>query len=331
MRRALDIIQHTTYRDERGLKFAEYAEKLQKAYLTLDKTTAKKPPQEQVRLFLENIRNDHPELVAAKREARHQFPSQLNEAIQHVSITVTLLYPPSTIGQRRTHGRAIGATETEREVQRARVAQQVAQLDGVHTLFGVDVTNVERNFTPEEFNRLGAEGRDYVFSQRQLQRRPNWRGRGRFLDTRSVASLESHIAKLESNNPPNADQVSVLTEPTQPTPKINKGSTNGSQFGAGAHRSGRSRETSLTGTWTKSGEVPRNERGGDRSVSRLTTVRRIAANQTRKDNTLGHAMPKTIARNEMDTLADTSCAGPNWALIELTGQVCNVTGFMDSG
>ena len=33
----------------------------------------------------------------------------------------------------------------------------------------------------------------------------------------------------------------------------------------------------------------------------------------------------------MDTLADTSCAGPNWPLIELTGQVCNVTGFMDSG
>ena len=69
MRRALDIIQHTTYRDERGLKFSEYAEKFQKAYLTLDKTTAKKSPQEQVRLFLENIRNDHPELVAAKREA----------------------------------------------------------------------------------------------------------------------------------------------------------------------------------------------------------------------------------------------------------------------
>ena len=233
MRRALDIIRHTTYRDERGLKFSEYAEKFQKAYLTLDKTTARKSSQEQVRLFLENIRNEHPELVAAKREARQQFPSHLNEAIQHVSITVTLLYPPSTIGQRRSHGRAIGATETEREVQRARVAQQVTQLDGIHTLFGVDVTNVARNFTTEEFNRLGAEGRDYVFSQRRLNK-PHWRGRdrgrgrgrGRSQATRFVASLESRIAKLESSNTSSADQVSVLTEPPPPPPKPIKGSTN---------------------------------------------------------------------------------------------------------
>ena len=77
--------------------------------------------------------------------------------------------------------------------------------------------------------------------------------------------------------------------------------------------------------------MPRNERDGDRSVSRLTIVRRVAANQARKEDQRGHAMPGTIARNEMDSLADTSCAGPNWALIELTGQVCNVTGFMDSG
>ena len=36
----------------------------------------------------------------------------------------------------------------------------------------------------------------------------------------------------------------------------------------------------------------------------------------------------TIARNELNTLADTSCAGPNWALMELTGQVCDIIGFM---
>ena len=65
-------------------------------------------------------------------------------------------------------------------------------------------------------------------------------------------------------------------------------------------------------------------------MKRLTVVRRIAASQADKDKQQEHAMPGTMARNEMDTLADTSCAGPNWALIELTGQVCNVTGFMDS-
>jgi hypothetical protein len=45
-----------------------------------------------------------------------------------------------------------------------------------------------------------------------------------------------------------------------------------------------------------------------------------------KNNTLaGH-----IAWNELDTHADTCCAGANWSLIELTGEVCNVNPFLDS-
>jgi hypothetical protein len=37
-----------------------------------------------------------------------------------------------------------------------------------------------------------------------------------------------------------------------------------------------------------------------------------------------------IARNEMDTHADTSCAGANWKLEETTDEVCEVTPFLDS-
>jgi hypothetical protein len=37
-----------------------------------------------------------------------------------------------------------------------------------------------------------------------------------------------------------------------------------------------------------------------------------------------------IARNEMDTHADTCCAGSNWSLMELTGEVCDVNPFLNS-
>ena len=37
-----------------------------------------------------------------------------------------------------------------------------------------------------------------------------------------------------------------------------------------------------------------------------------------------------IAWNELDTHADTCCAGANWALLELTGDICEVTPFLDS-
>jgi hypothetical protein len=37
-----------------------------------------------------------------------------------------------------------------------------------------------------------------------------------------------------------------------------------------------------------------------------------------------------IAKNEMDTHADTSCAGENWSLMELTGELCDVNPFLAS-
>ena len=38
----------------------------------------------------------------------------------------------------------------------------------------------------------------------------------------------------------------------------------------------------------------------------------------------------TIGRNEMDTHADTCCAGANWKLLDSTNEVCEVTPFLDS-
>jgi hypothetical protein len=38
----------------------------------------------------------------------------------------------------------------------------------------------------------------------------------------------------------------------------------------------------------------------------------------------------TIGRNEMDTHADTCCAGANWQLLDFTNEVCEVTPFLDS-
>jgi hypothetical protein len=45
-----------------------------------------------------------------------------------------------------------------------------------------------------------------------------------------------------------------------------------------------------------------------------------------KNNTVaGH-----IALNELDTHADTCCAGANWSLMEYTGEICDVNPFLDA-
>ncbi len=40
--------------------------------------------------------------------------------------------------------------------------------------------------------------------------------------------------------------------------------------------------------------------------------------------------PGHVSRNELDTHADTCCAGANWALMDLTGDICEVTSFLES-
>jgi hypothetical protein len=37
-----------------------------------------------------------------------------------------------------------------------------------------------------------------------------------------------------------------------------------------------------------------------------------------------------MANNELDTHADTSCAGANWSLMELTGEICDINPFLAS-
>ena len=40
--------------------------------------------------------------------------------------------------------------------------------------------------------------------------------------------------------------------------------------------------------------------------------------------------PGHVSRNEMDTHADTCCAGSNWSLLETTGQFCEVSPFLST-
>ena len=41
-------------------------------------------------------------------------------------------------------------------------------------------------------------------------------------------------------------------------------------------------------------------------------------------------VPGTYGRNEMDSHADTSCAGKNWKLLEVSYEVCEASPFLES-
>jgi hypothetical protein len=72
--------------------------------------------------------------------------------------------------------------------------------------------------------------------------------------------------------------------------------------------------------------------------SRLITVNQITSGprtimkvaRKRKADELDEPMPGFEARNELDTRADTICAGTNFLCIRPTGMVCSVKGFHQS-
>lgn len=73
--------------------------------------------------------------------------------------------------------------------------------------------------------------------------------------------------------------------------------------------------------------VTRLESLGIASAAILSTRRigRMSQSQDKYATTEGH-----LARKEADTHADTCCAGAHWKIMELTGDVCEVTPFLDS-
>ena len=69
----------------------------------------------------------------------------------------------------------------------------------------------------------------------------------------------------------------------------------------------------------------RRKRGKQRKIS-IVSRRYINRAKSRKSN--GNTQPGHISRNEMDTHADTCCAGSNWSLLETTGEFCEVSPFL---
>lgn len=61
---------------------------------------------------------------------------------------------------------------------------------------------------------------------------------------------------------------------------------------------------------------------GTRHIARTTTT-------TNHPNINNETIVGHLASNDMDTMADTCCAGVNWALVETTGDVSEVNPFKD--
>ena len=104
------------------------------------------------------------------------------------------------------------------------------------TFNGVDVSDPTRRFTPNEFQRLGPEGRAYINTKRNEIHQ----------QTNRFANLEQRLSAIETYHQPGGTVISEITTNTNPAPAPAPAAPGaGSTFGRGRHMArgrGRGRE-----------------------------------------------------------------------------------------
>jgi hypothetical protein len=161
--------------------------------------------------------------------------------------------------------------------------------NGTSMMNGVDVADVTRSFSDDNWHKLGDAGRQYVNAERA-------RNRGSGNDDNCIVSdVNTGGAGKNANNAGDNTATGITNG--------NRGSQNGTRFGANGGRG----------------------RGG-RNASALTScicrINRVSKTEIKNETVAGF-----VGRNEMDSHADTSCTGANWKAIKLTGLTCDVSPF----
>lgn len=255
--RAEAIIKATHYKNESIFPFETFASRLLSAYRDLDKHGRPKSGYEQVKDTLERIHLTDARAEVAKSHVRSNFRSDLSGALMFLSREFAEMFPDATFQPNDRRRRHISATDDGKR-QRLDDGDEPKTINGVVTYNGVNVTDPGTTISPEDMTRLGPRGQAYLFQERNrlgLTRgrgrgyQGRGRGRGRGYQGRGrgyYGGDERGVGALATSDATIASEVTTATATTNlplPPPSIGiappatgqRGSQNGSRFGAGQH------------------------------------------------------------------------------------------------
>ena len=326
------ILETVLYQNERVFSFDAYSAKLLRAFRTLDNTPNRRTASNQVKILIDNMKIATAEFAVIKSYVRSNHRTDLPGAIAYISRKISDIYPDVAVGgNRRNQGRHRFISETtSNPANRPRNFTGLQQTNGIYTFYGVDVTDVTRRFSSEEMATLGPAGQAYIHQERARVRVHGGRGGGRGLggrgrhghggrgagrgNGRGISEIQTGGDQSIITDITNNDQDTRTETGTATQGERERGSTNGRRFGNGAYGD------ENTGT---AGSTGNGHRG--MAVVHCGPQRRVG--QVAKGWLLEQGKAGTLGRNEMDTMADTCCAGRNWTLLETTGMECTVNDF----
>ena len=277
-------------------------------------------PAHQVRILLENIKFTTPEFAVIKSHVRANYRSDLQGAITYISREVSEIFPATVPGQRgQARHRFISESASQQQppTNRPRNFAGLSHDNGVYSFYGVDVTNVNRRFSSQEMRLLGPTGQAYIYQERERLRGGaspgrgggrgfSGRGRGRGGGGgRGVTEIQTQDQSVITDITNDGERSAATGQAKATTGTSDRGSTNGRRFGGGAYQGG----------------------SENRDVSAVHCGPQRRVGKVEKSWLLDSEGSREVGRNEMDTMADTCCAGRNWILLETTGMECSVNDF----
>ena len=231
--RAEAQIQALHYKSEQSFSFERFITKLNGAYQVLQEHKEGLTERKKVSLMCDKIQNNNPALVAAVQIVRHapDLSIDFRSAANKLSEAISSIFPSqdkpqtdrykrkmSSVGSDRGGGRTAGGGRFGGRNGRGRGRAGGQGRGGRHNRTtggdsaicnGVDISNLERNFTPDEWRQLPNLVRDSIRSARARKKSRNDQNPPRGVSgvaTNDLIVPENNNGTQPNNNPPGVNQ-----------------------------------------------------------------------------------------------------------------------------
>ena len=166
MSAALATIKALHYKNESVFAYEDFSRKLLEAFRNLKDTDEELSEFQKVKLLLEKIQITQPRAEVAKSHVRQNFRADVDGPIAYLGTEFADMFADA-IAYKRGKSR-IGALSQEPAYKCGKHEDGPQRCpDGTLIFFGVNVTDVLRSFSADEFNDLGPRGQAYIFQERE--------------------------------------------------------------------------------------------------------------------------------------------------------------------
>ena len=166
---ALATLRSLHYKNESVFSFEDFSRKLVRAYRDLEGTEEAYTPYNKVQTLLTKIEITLPRVEVAKAHVRSNHRLDIDAAIAYLSTEFAEIFADA-MSFRRGRSQINGTSDDHddgRHVRQRTDDGPTRHPDGTFHFFGVDVTDVSRDFSEQEMSDLGHRGQSYIFQERR--------------------------------------------------------------------------------------------------------------------------------------------------------------------